>query len=170
MIFVRDRNDGLRVVLSWRDNMGLTRLSRLPLEVDMDALLLGFTSLDGVLLDTAKEVLTRSGVANVLDADVDALLDVAVADTLVDNDTDSGLGHVVDDTSPAMVDLVRHTVRVLSHDSLLGYSISRACRFPGTAKPMETMLGRTNPFCTAPLTTMSTMSPTLYYHQMLFFN
>lgn len=34
-----------------------------------------------------------------LNADVDALLEETVANALVDDDTNSGLGHVVDDTS-----------------------------------------------------------------------
>lgn len=105
---VRDGGDGLSG--NTLDNVALTGHGRLSLQVEVDALLLGLALLGGVLLDTLDEVLTGAGVLDVLDADVDALLNVAVADNLVDDDTDGRLGHVVDDTSLTVVDLVGHTV------------------------------------------------------------
>ena len=43
-----------------------------------------------------------------LDADVDPLFEIAVANLLVDDDADGGLGHVVDNARLAVVDFVGH--------------------------------------------------------------
>jgi hypothetical protein len=45
---------------------------------------------------------------NMLDADIDSLLQIPVADFLVDDNTDGGFRHVVDHAGLAVVDLVRH--------------------------------------------------------------
>lgn len=81
------------------DEAGLTGLDGLSLQVDLDTIGLGLQLGGGVLLDAAQEVITALGVLDVLNADVDTLLEETVADLLVDDDTNSGLGHVVDDTS-----------------------------------------------------------------------
>ena len=57
-----------------------------------------------VPLDTVKELLPALRVPDVLHPDVHPLLDVTVADDLVDDDTDSVGGDIVDDTS-ATVDM-----------------------------------------------------------------
>ena len=57
-----------------------------------------------VPLDTVKELLPALRVLDVLHTDVYTLLDVTVANDLVDNDADSVGGDIVDDTS-ATVDM-----------------------------------------------------------------
>lgn len=91
------------------DNVALTRLGGLTLQVQVDTLLAGLALLLSVLRDTADEVLARAGVLDVFDADVDALLNVAVVDNLVEEDTDGRLGDIVNNTSLSVEDLVRHT-------------------------------------------------------------
>lgn len=109
---VRDRSDRLREVVGGLDDVSVAGLDGLSLQVQVDALLLGLALLDGVLLDTVDELLAGAGVGDVLNTDVEALLEVTVADTLVDDDADSGLGHIVDDTGLAVVVLVGKTVAV----------------------------------------------------------
>lgn len=103
---VGDRGEALGLVVLGADGAGLAGLVGLALKEDGGALLLGLALLLGVGLDADDELLAGAGEADVLDAEVDALLDVAVADLLVDDDTDGGLGHVVDDTSLAVEVLV----------------------------------------------------------------
>lgn len=76
----------------------------------MDTLLLGLALLDGVLLHSGQKFLSGAGMRNVFDAHIDTLLHVSVADALVDDDTDGGFGHVVDNTGFAVVDLEWHTI------------------------------------------------------------
>jgi len=76
----------------------------------VDTLCLGLALLDGVLLHTVQKFLSGPGVRDVFDTDVNALFNVAVADTLVDNDTDRGFGDVINHTRLAVVDLVGHTL------------------------------------------------------------
>lgn len=90
--------------------MSLTGLGGLALDLDGGAGGAGVLLLLRVLLNTAQEVVTGAGGLDVLDADVDALLDVAAPDLLVDDDTDGGLGDIVDDTGLSVVDLEGKTV------------------------------------------------------------
>lgn len=103
---VGDGSDALGLVVLGGDGALLAGLVSLALKEDGGAVSLGLALLLGVGLDAEDELLTGAGEADVLDAEVDTLLDVAVADLLVDDDTDSGLGHVVDDTSLAVEVLV----------------------------------------------------------------
>jgi len=85
-------------------------LHRLPLEMHVLAFLLGRQPLRRIGLDAVNELLSAPRVFDVFDANVDALFEVSVAYSLVDDDAERRLGDVVHDTSLAMVDLVRHTL------------------------------------------------------------
>lgn len=149
---VCDRCNRLGLVVLGADGPLLSRLDGLPLEVHLLAALLGLALLGSVLLHSDQELLTGTGKTDVLDADVDALLDVAVADLLVEDDTNGGLGDVVDDTGLAVVDL--EGLKWCSVSTTPCYSCTRQWVIPLTM-----------PFWTAPFVTMSTMSPTLYWRR-----
>jgi hypothetical protein len=145
---VGDGRKSLGLALLVGDGAGLAGHGGLALEEGVGAVGLCLALLLGVGLDTGQELVTRTRVADVLDADVDALLDVTVADLAVEDDTDGGLGHVVDDTGLSVVDLVGHTVVGVRG---VGSCDSECCSKLAT-----------DPFWTAPLATTSTISPTLY--------
>ena len=63
-----------------------------------------------VLLGTVKELLTALGVAHVFNAEVNALGENLVTDSLVHFNTDGALGDVPDDTSLTVVEFVWHTL------------------------------------------------------------
>ena len=77
---VRHRCDALWLVLLHAHSPRIPGLGWQALQVDVDALGLGLRPLLGVLLDAPDEVVAGSGLADVLDTDVDALLHVSVAD------------------------------------------------------------------------------------------
>ena len=54
-----------------------------------------------VPLDAVEELLPALRVPDVLNTDVDPLLDVTVADNLVDDNANGAGSNIVDDTSPA---------------------------------------------------------------------
>lgn len=103
------RSKGLWGVSFQAHYSGLTGTDGLSLQVDVDTLLLGLALLDCVLLDTVEELFSGSGVVDVLDADVHSLLDVSVADALVDYDTNGGFGDVVYNAGLSVEVLVWHT-------------------------------------------------------------
>ena len=85
---VGDRSQGLGLGLLDGNGSGVSGHGGLALEEDLGAVGLGLALLCGVGLDAGQELLARARVADVLDADVDALLDVAVADLAVEDDAD----------------------------------------------------------------------------------
>ena len=73
-------------------------------------------------LDAVEELLTALRVPDVLNANVHPLLDVAVADDLVNNNTDGVGGDVVNNTGPA-------EQRVLDSAMLVAHRILK-CTYP----------------------------------------
>jgi hypothetical protein len=104
---VRQRHNCLRLILLRVYRPRLPWLRRLSLqEHRARSLFLRLPLLSCVLLHTNEKLFTRARVAHMLDADVDALFHVAVADLLVEDDTNGGFGYVVDDAGFAVIDFV----------------------------------------------------------------
>ena len=116
----RSHEDGL-VLLGRNKVTGLGGRGK-ALQVEGGALGLGLLLQLKVLLDALQEVVTALGVVHVLDADVDALLDVAVAHTLVHDEANGRLGHVVHDGRLSAKTLVprRRTYRLCIHRYITG--------------------------------------------------
>ncbi len=108
--FIRNRGDGLRLVASSGNETGRLWTEGLSLQLNKLALSLGILQSSSVFLDTTEEICSALGVLNVFNTDIDTLFHITVSDLLVEDDTDGGLGDVVDDTSLALVVLVRHTL------------------------------------------------------------
>lgn len=98
---------GLWRVVGCRHDVCRAREDGDALQLDALALGLGLCVQVVVALDAVEELLPALGVPDVLNTDVDPLLDVAVADDLVDNDADGTWGDVVDDTGPASTHKMR---------------------------------------------------------------
>lgn len=108
---VRQRLEGDRLILGRNLNeSSVAGLESLSLQVKLDALLLGPALELVIVVQTIKEILTTGRVRDVLNANVDLLRDDTSADTLVDDNSDGVLGHIVDATSLTVVKLVRHTL------------------------------------------------------------
>lgn len=111
---VRDRRNSFRKISLGANNASISGHNGLSLQMHVDTLFLGRTLLDGVLLHTVQKLVSGPGVRDVFDTDVNALLDVAVANTLVDNNTDRGFGYVINHTRLAVVDLIGHSITFLA--------------------------------------------------------
>jgi len=121
---VRDRSDSLWEVVLDGDGAGLTGLDGLPLQVHVLSSSFCGDLLLSVGLDTVDELLSALGVLDVLNADVHTLLNVSVADELVEDDSEGGLGDVVDNTGLTVVDLVGHTIVEDIHQFVVSLQLS----------------------------------------------
>jgi hypothetical protein len=88
-----------------RNGVSWFMLVSLGKRVERTALLLGFSPQNNILFDTVEEDLTSLGMFNVLYTEIYSFLDVAVSDTLVNQDADGSWGDIVDDTRAS----VRHS-------------------------------------------------------------
>lgn len=103
---IRQWHNSLRLVTLGIHRSLVPRLRRLSLQVHLCALLLGLLLLRRILLHSDDEFFPRTAEADVFDADVDAFLEVAVADLLVKNDAYGAGCDVVDYAGLTVVDFV----------------------------------------------------------------
>ncbi len=92
------------------DNLTSLGQSWLSLGDKLDTLLLGLLLGSIVGLNSLDESLVASTLANVLNSNVDSLAELLTTKYLGDLNTDSGLGDVENNTSSAMIELIRHTL------------------------------------------------------------
>jgi len=80
--------------------------------LDIDVGASGLGVLDGSVVsnNTVEETLTRFGVLDVFNTDIDTFWDDTSTNLLVDDDTDGSLGNVENTSSGTVVDLVWHTL------------------------------------------------------------
>ncbi|KAF7581256.1 hypothetical protein FOB63_003893 [Clavispora lusitaniae] len=123
--FVSNRSQSLWNIALGGDKLSWSWSSWLSLQRDLFTLGLGFLLQGSVGLDSVQELLTTSRVLDVLDSQVDLLLDVSVTNNLVDDDTDSRLGDVENDTGLTLVVLVRHTLL----DRTVGLDVDNVSNF-----------------------------------------
>lgn len=109
-MLIGDGGDEDGLVVLHADKVGSTGTLRLSLEADELAGSLGLGLLGGILLDTGDEPGTALARLDMLNANADALLNVAVANRLVDDDAEGTLRDVEDDTGLAVVELVGHAL------------------------------------------------------------
>ena len=90
---------------------------RLPFQEHVHALSLSLLLLHRIILNSSDKFFSRTGKGDMLDANVDPLLDVPIADSFVDYHPDCGFGDIVDDAGFAVVNFVRHTVLIIRNFS-----------------------------------------------------
>jgi len=87
-----------------------SRLKRLSLAVNNLPLCLGVFLELLIGLNPVKKLLTTTRVLHMLDTDVNTLCKNALLDTLVDNDTERMLCHIINNTCASMITLVWHSL------------------------------------------------------------
>lgn len=83
---------------------------RLPLQKQVRPLCLCLLLFGRISFDTVDKFFPRSRQRNMLGADVDSFFDVAVANTFVNDDADSGFSDIVDNARLAVIDLAWHSL------------------------------------------------------------